>query len=80
MNVLLTGANGYIGKRLMIQLIEQGHYLYCCVRDKNRFNPPASVRKNITVLEIDLTEIDSLDAIPNEIDAAYYLVHSMSGS
>ena len=80
MNVLLTGANGYIGKRLMIQLIEQGHYLYCCVRDNNRFNPPASVRKNITVLEIDLTEIDSLDAIPNEIDAAYYLVHSMSGS
>ena len=80
MNVLLTGANGYIGKRLMIQLIEQGHYLYCCVRDKNRFNPPASVRKNITVLEIDLTEIDSLDRIPNEIDAAYYLVHSMSGS
>ncbi len=80
MNVLLTGANGYIGKRLMIQLIEQGHYLYCCVRDKNRFNPPASVLKNITVLEIDLTEIDSLDAIPNEIDAAYYLVHSMSGS
>ncbi len=80
MNVLLTGANGYIGKRLMIQLIEQGHHLYCCVRDKNRFNPPASVRKNITVLEIDLTEIDSLDAIPNEIDAAYYLVHSMSGS
>ncbi len=80
MNVLLTGANGYIGKRLMIQLIEQGHYLYCCVRDKNRFNPPASVRKNITVLEIDLTEIDSLDRIPYEIDAAYYLVHSMSGS
>ena len=80
MNVLLTGANGYIGKRLMIQLIEQGHYLYCCVRDNNRFNPPASVRKNITVLEIDLTEIDSLDRIPNEIDAAYYLVHSMSGS
>ncbi len=80
MNVLLTGANGYIGKRLMIQLIEQGHHLYCCVRDKNRFNPPASVRKNITVLEIDLTEIDSLDAIPNEIDAACYLVHSMSGS
>ena len=80
MNVLLTGANGYIGKRLMIQLIEQGHHLYCCVRDKNRFNPPASVRKNITVLEIDLTEIDSLDRIPNEIDAAYYLVHSMSGS
>ncbi len=80
MNVLLTGANGYIGKRLMIQLIEQGHHLYCCVRDKNRFNPPASVRKNITVLEIDLTEIDSLDRIPYEIDAAYYLVHSMSGS
>jgi uncharacterized protein YbjT (DUF2867 family) len=80
MNILLTGANGYIGKRLLSNLIEQGHHVYCCVRDKNRFTPPTSVRNNITVLELDLTDKNSLDVIPIEIDAAYYLVHSMSSS
>ena len=80
MKILLTGANGYIGKRLLLQLIEQGHHVYGCVRDKNRFNPPDSVRKSISILELDLTNQDSLDVIPIEIDAAYYLVHSMSSS
>jgi uncharacterized protein YbjT (DUF2867 family) len=80
MNVLLTGANGYIGKRLLSLLIEQGHFVYCCVRDASRFNPPNSVTKNIKVLELDLTSMESLSVIPNDIDAAYYLVHSMSAS
>lgn len=80
MKVLLTGANGYIGKRLLSLLIEQGHYVYCCVRDKSRFRLPASLNRNVSVLEVDFINENSLDAIPNDIDAAYYLVHSMSSS
>ncbi len=38
MKILLTGANGYIGKRLLPVLISQGHQVVCCVRDKDRFN------------------------------------------
>ncbi|TAF72871.1 MAG: NAD-dependent epimerase/dehydratase family protein, partial [Flavobacterium sp.] len=40
MNILLTGATGYIGKRLLPLLVAQGHYVICCVRDKDRFTLP----------------------------------------
>jgi len=78
MRILLTGATGYIGKRLLPVLIEEGHEIICCVRDSERFNPPQSLRKSITVLQLDLLDKASLKNIPEEIDGAYYLVHSMS--
>ncbi|HSN47483.1 MAG TPA: NAD(P)H-binding protein, partial [Flavobacterium sp.] len=80
MKILLTGATGYIGKRLLPILVSQGHELVCCVRDKNRFYCPEEFRKNITVIEVDFLKIETLTAIPTDIDAAYYLIHSMSGS
>jgi len=80
MKILLTGATGYIGKRLLPVLIELGHEVVCCVRDIKRFNPPESLRESITVLKIDLLDEKSLESIPVDIDGAYYLVHSMSSS
>ena len=80
MNILLTGATGYIGQRLLPVLIEQGHHIICAVRDLNRFNPPKSLQENISVIEIDLLDKESLKNIPIKIDVAYYLVHSMSSS
>jgi uncharacterized protein YbjT (DUF2867 family) len=80
MKILLTGSTGYIGKRLLNVLIEQGHEVICCVRDAERFNPPDTVLDKITVLEIDLLQKESLKKIPKDIDGAYYLVHSMSSS
>ncbi len=78
--ILLTGATGYIGKRLLPVLVEKGYHVVCCVRDRNRFNPPASLRPNLDIIEIDLLNKDSLENIPKDIDGAYYLVHSMSSS
>lgn len=80
MKILLTGATGYIGKRLLPILVSQGHQIVCCVRDKNRFYCPEELRKNVEVIEVDFLKIETLTAIPNDIDAAYYLIHSMSGS
>ena len=80
MRILLTGATGYIGKRLLPVLVEKGHTVICCVRDINRFNPPSSVKSKIEVIEVDLLDQDSLTKIPKDIDGAYYLVHSMSNS
>tara|TARA_R110002167_G_scaffold54350_4_gene154838 strand:- start:966 stop:2396 length:1431 start_codon:yes stop_codon:yes gene_type:complete len=80
MRILLTGASGYIGKRLLPVLVEEGHDVICCVRDPQRFNPPESVRSRISVIKIDLLDKASLDNIPTDIDGAYYLVHSMSVS
>jgi uncharacterized protein YbjT (DUF2867 family) len=81
MKILLTGATGYIGKRLLPVLIEQGHEVVCCVRDKNRF-PSEGIYKhpNVSLFEVDfLKEISILNSIKN-IDAAYYLIHSMSSN
>ena len=80
MKILLTGATGYIGKRLLPILVAQGHEIICCVRDKNRFYCPEEFRKNVTAIEVDFLEIETLKKIPNDINAAYYLIHSMSGS
>ncbi|RYM35779.1 SDR family oxidoreductase [Brumimicrobium glaciale] len=80
MKILLTGATGYIGKRLLPLLVEQGHLVVCSVRDKARFNPPKSLLEKIEVIEVDLLDKASLENIPKDIDGAYYLVHSMSAS
>ena len=80
MKILLTGSTGYIGKRLLTVLLDQGHEVVCCVRDAKRFNPSVVVKDKITVLELDLLEKESLQKIPNDIDGAFYLVHSMSSS
>ncbi|MBM4159076.1 MAG: SDR family oxidoreductase [Ignavibacteria bacterium] len=80
MKILLTGSTGYIGKRLLSVLVKNGHEVICCVRDVNRFSPPESLKPNISVIEIDLLDENSLKKIPADIDGAYYLVHSMSVS
>ena len=78
MKILLTGATGYIGKRILPILIQKGHHVVCCVRDKSRFNPPSSLMTNISILEADLLDMASLEKIPEDIEVAYYLVHSMT--
>ena len=80
MKILLTGATGYIGKRLLPVLVEAGHEIVCCVRDPKRFNPPVSLKDKIKIIQIDLLDKNSLTKIPKDIDGAYYLVHSMSSS
>lgn len=80
MKILLTGASGYIGKRLLPVLVESGHEVICCVRDIKRFNPPESMKSRIKIIRVDLLDKASLDNIPKDIDGAYYLVHSMATS
>jgi len=80
MKILLTGATGYIGKRLLPLLVSSGHTVVCCVRDINRYNPPESLRPFIEIIQVDFLDRESLTSIPTNIDAAYYLIHSMSNS
>lgn len=80
MKILLTSATGYIGKRLLPHLVETGHHVICCERDRNRFSPPLSLQSSITVIQIDLLNEETLNKIPKDIDGAYYLVHSMNSS
>ena len=80
MKILLTGANGYIGMRLLPQLLELGHTIVCAVRDENRLSIDAQTRKKVDVIEIDFLEDYKSGIIPKDIDTAYYLIHSMTGS
>ncbi|MBK8557428.1 MAG: SDR family oxidoreductase [Lewinellaceae bacterium] len=80
MRILLTGATGYIGKRLLPVLVEKGHTVVCGVRDPARFNPPPSLQPHIQVVTLDLLDKETLQNIPSDINAAYYLVHSMSST
>lgn len=74
--ILLTGVTGYIGKRLLPKILEQGNEVVCVVRDKMRFTYPELERLNI--IEADFSNKSTLNKIPEGIDIAYFLMHSMS--
>lgn len=80
MKILLTGANGYIGMRLLPELLENGHQVVCAVRDKNRLPLDPQTTKRVSVVEVDFAEEIDISSLPKDIDAAYYLIHSMSSS
>jgi hypothetical protein len=79
MKILLTGANGYIGKRLLQQLVHEGHEVWCVVREPHRFAVSDSIRPRIHVLQVDFLEPEDA-CFPPDMDAAYYLIHSMTGT
>jgi len=78
MRILLTGATGYIAQRLLPVLLGNEHEVICCVRDKARFDPGKYRSTKLSVIEVDFLKPDTLKNIPTDIDAAYYLIHSMS--
>ena len=80
MKILLTGATGYIGQRLLPVLLQEGHQVICCARDKNRFNFYGIDSSEVSVIEVDFLKQETLKNIPADIDAAYYLIHSMSST
>lgn len=80
MKILLTGATGYIGKRLIPLLLDNGHEVVCSVRDKNRFSTEQFQSNNISIVEVDFLNVKTLKNIPTDINAAYYLIHSMASS
>lgn len=69
--ILVTGASGFIGKRLVLTLLEEGHEVYALSRVKL-----SEEKANLHLIQGDLRK-DTL-VIPKEIEVAYYLVHSMS--
>lgn len=75
--ILVTGATGFIGKRLILSLLEEGHEVYALVRIKGTTIFPTE-HDNLKLLYGDLQNPDALDDLPSSIDTAYYLMHSMS--
>lgn len=70
--VLVTGATGFIGRRLVRALVAEGHEVRCMVRHARMQLP-----EGVEVATGDVLERNSLAAPLSGIDTAYYLVHSM---
>lgn len=75
-SVLLTGATGYIGGRLLPLLEAAGHHVRCLARDPRRLD--GRVAASTELVRGDCLEAASLDAALAGVESAYYLVHSMT--
>ncbi|MFD1513903.1 NAD(P)H-binding protein [Halomarina rubra] len=73
MRVLVTGATGFVGSRLVPALVEAGHDVVALVRTPGEYDAPTGV----TVKQGDLLEVGSFEHALADVEAAYYLVHSM---
>jgi len=76
---LVTGATGYIGARLVPQLLDEGHCVRALARDPNKLTD-VPWRERAEVAHGDLADVDSLIAAFDGVDVVYYLVHSMGTS
>ena len=76
MNVLVTGATGYIGGRLVPRLLAAGHRLRCLARDPSRL--AGRPWPGVEVVAGDALDAATLDRALAGVDAAYYLIHSLA--
>ncbi len=77
MNVLLTGATGYIGRRLKEKLLSSGKNinLRLLVTDKRQLDDDTA--QNVEIVEGNTFNREALEKALKGIDTAYYLIHSM---
>ncbi|MGW6267676.1 SDR family oxidoreductase [Streptomyces sp. NPDC055060] len=78
LHCLVTGASGYVGGRLVPELLEAGHRVRCLARSpSNLRDHPWAARTE--VVRGDVTDAESVARAMRGIDVAYYLVHSLGG-
>jgi uncharacterized protein YbjT (DUF2867 family) len=73
-SILVTGATGFIGSRLISSLSSSGYTLKAMSRQK------LSDTENVKYIQADVFDVEQLEKAMNGIDIAYYLLHSMEGS
>ena len=74
--VVVAGATGYIGRRLVAELVAGGHHVRCLARTPDKLDAEPW-RAEVEVVAGDVLDVESLAAAFRETDAAYYLVHSI---
>ncbi len=73
MTVLVTGATGFVGSRLVPALLDEGHDVRVLVRDGDAYEGPDAVE----VVEGDVLYVGQFEQAFEDISTAYYLIHSM---
>ena len=76
--LLLTGATGYIGGRLLNQLERSGYSIRCLTRRPETLKHRSS--EQVQVVAADLLKVDTLDNALDGVDTAFYFVHSMGAT
>ena len=76
--ILLTGASGYVGGRLLTALEARGHEVRCLARRPEFVASRAGPRT--TVVRGDCLDADSLRGVCDGVGTVYYLVHSMGSA
>ena len=76
--ILVTGATGYVGGRLVPRLLASGYRVRCLVRDKTRLFGHPWLDK-VEVVEGDVLDPNSLPGNLDGVSVAYYLIHGMQG-
>ncbi len=76
--ILLTGAGGYVGGRLLATLESAGHRMRCVTRHPEALRP--RVAPETEVVTGDVLDANSLAPHMAGVHTAYYLVHSMASS
>ncbi|MFB6175926.1 MAG: NAD(P)H-binding protein [Halobaculum sp.] len=74
MRVLVVGATGFVGRRLVRRLCEQGHDMVAFSRSASQVPFPDGVE----AFEGNLKHPETLDGLCDDIDVAYYLIHSLT--
>ena len=77
--ILLTGATGFVGGRLLNALLGRGFSVRCMVRSAERFFKIFPHFEWTRIVEADLLDPRNVDSALEGIELAYYLVHSMGG-
>jgi len=79
MKVAVLGATGYVGGRLVPELLAEGHDVRCLARNPARLNG-VDWQDMVDVVAADVLDPDSLDSAFSGIEVVYYLVHAMGHS